>query len=31
MDSEQFYKSVLNFLDDPGEKDEIADLLKWWN
>ncbi|KAF8226158.1 hypothetical protein L208DRAFT_1303342, partial [Tricholoma matsutake] len=31
MDSEQFYKSVLGFLDDPEEKDEVDDLLNWWN
>ncbi|KAF8226633.1 hypothetical protein L208DRAFT_1300992, partial [Tricholoma matsutake] len=30
-DSEQFYKSVLDFLDDPEEKDEVDDLLNWWN
>ena len=30
-DSERFYKSVLDFLDDLEEKDEVADLLNWWN
>jgi hypothetical protein len=30
MDSEQFYKSVLDFLDDPEERDEVHDLLNWW-
>ncbi|KAF8232269.1 hypothetical protein L208DRAFT_1563529 [Tricholoma matsutake] len=31
MDSEQFYESVLDFLDDPEEKDKVDDLLNWWN
>ncbi|KAF8221164.1 hypothetical protein L208DRAFT_1329803, partial [Tricholoma matsutake] len=31
MDSKQFYESVLDFLDDPEEKDEVDDLLNWWN
>jgi hypothetical protein len=30
-DSERFYESVLDFLDDPEEKDEVTDLLNWWN
>ena len=30
-DSERFYVSVLDFLDDPEEKDEVDDLLNWWN
>ena len=30
-DSEQFYESVLDFLDDPKEKEEVGDLLNWWN
>ncbi|KAM6493058.1 hypothetical protein JOM56_011192, partial [Amanita muscaria] len=30
-DSERFYESVLDFLNDPEEKDEVADLLNWWN
>ena len=30
-DSEQFYKSVLEFLDDPDEKDNVDELLDWWN
>ena len=30
-DSERFYVSVLEFLDDPEEKDEVDDLLNWWN
>jgi hypothetical protein len=31
MDSERFYESVLDFLNDLGEEDEVADLLNWWN
>ena len=31
MDSEQFYESVLDFLDDLEEKGEVDDLLNWWN
>jgi hypothetical protein len=31
MDSERFYESVLDFLNDLDEKDEVADLLNWWN
>jgi len=30
-DSERFYDTVLEFLDDPDEKDEVNDLLLWWN
>jgi hypothetical protein len=30
-DSERFYDTVLEFLDDPEEKDEVDDLLSWWN
>jgi hypothetical protein len=30
-DSERFYESVLDFLDHPEEKDDIRDLLNWWN
>jgi len=30
-DSERFYVSVLEFLDDPEEKAEVDDLLNWWN
>ena len=29
-DSKRFYKSVLDFLDNP-EKEEVGDLLNWWN
>ena len=31
MDSENFYVSVLEFLDDPEEKAEVDELLNWWN
>jgi len=31
IDSEQFYESVLDFLDDPEEKEEVDDLINWWN
>jgi hypothetical protein len=31
MDSERFYKSILDFLDDPEEKDKVGDLLNWWS
>ena len=30
-DSERFYESVLDFLDDQQEKDEVDHLLNWWN
>jgi hypothetical protein len=30
-DSERFYESVSDFLDDPEEKGEVNDLLSWWN
>jgi hypothetical protein len=30
-DSELFYETVLQFLDDPEEKDEVDELLNWWN
>ena len=30
-DSKRFYVSVLEFLDNPEEKDEVDDLLNWWN
>ena len=29
--SERFYESVLDFLNDPDEEDEVGDLLNWWN
>jgi hypothetical protein len=31
MDLKQFYESVLDFLNDLDKKDEVADLLNWWN
>jgi len=30
-DSEQFYNSVLEYLEDPDEKLEVEELLVWWN
>jgi hypothetical protein len=30
-DSKRLYECVLDFLDDPEEKDEVGDLLNWWN
>jgi len=30
-DSERFYESILDFLDDPEEKEEVDDLINWWN
>jgi hypothetical protein len=30
-DSERFYGTVLEFLDDPEEKEEVSNLLMWWN
>lgn len=30
-DSERFYNSVLELLDDPEEKEEIDQLITWWN
>lgn len=30
-DSERFYNSVLELLEDPDEKQEVAELLTWWN
>ncbi|KIJ58976.1 hypothetical protein HYDPIDRAFT_44219 [Hydnomerulius pinastri MD-312] len=29
--SEHFYNSILELLDDPEEKDEVDQLLIWWN
>jgi hypothetical protein len=31
MDSEQFYNSILEVLDDAKEKQEVEALLSWWN
>ena len=30
-DSEQFYNSILELLEDPDEKDEVDQLMGWWN
>jgi hypothetical protein len=30
-DSERFYNSILELFDDDEEKDEVNDVLGWWN
>ncbi|KAG1895078.1 uncharacterized protein F5891DRAFT_1194588 [Suillus fuscotomentosus] len=30
MDSENFYHSILDLLEDPDENEEVADLMTWW-
>jgi len=30
-DSERFYSSVLDLLEDPEEIEEVEDLLQWWD
>ncbi|KAG0703964.1 hypothetical protein DFH29DRAFT_802625, partial [Suillus ampliporus] len=30
MDSNNFYHSILDLLEDPDENDEVADLMLWW-
>ena len=30
-DSECFYTSIIDLLDDPDEKDKVKQLLMWWN
>ena len=30
-DSERFYNSILELLDDPEEKGEVDQLMAWWN
>ena len=30
-DLERFYNSVLELLEDPDEKDEVDQLMGWWN
>lgn len=30
-DSERFYNSILELLEDPKERQEVDDLLTWWN
>ena len=31
MDSERFYNSILELLEDPDEKDEVDQKIGWWN
>jgi hypothetical protein len=30
-DSERFYNSILDIFEDPDEKQEVDDLVVWWN
>ena len=30
-DSKHFYNSILELLEDPEEKDEVNQLMTWWN
>jgi hypothetical protein len=30
-DSERFYSTVLDLFDDDEEREEVKDLLTWWN
>ena len=30
-DSERFYKSIVDWLESPSEKEEVDALMKWWN
>lgn len=30
-DSERFYHSVLDLLEDPAEEKEVVNLLAWWD
>lgn len=30
-DSERFYSSITELLDDPAESDEVDQLMTWWN
>jgi hypothetical protein len=30
-DSERFFNTVLDLLEDEEERDEVNDLLTWWN
>jgi hypothetical protein len=30
-DSETFYSSILELLEDPDERSEVTELLMWWN
>jgi hypothetical protein len=29
-DSENFYHSILDLLEDPDESQEVVDLMTWW-
>ncbi|KAI0315397.1 hypothetical protein OF83DRAFT_1062214 [Amylostereum chailletii] len=31
VDSETFYRTILDLLEDPEEKEEVDTLLAWWN
>ncbi|KAI6012333.1 hypothetical protein EDC04DRAFT_2579831 [Pisolithus marmoratus] len=31
IDSEWFYNSILELLEDPNETDEVDQLMGWWN
>ncbi|KIJ10331.1 hypothetical protein PAXINDRAFT_86236, partial [Paxillus involutus ATCC 200175] len=30
-DSERFYNDILELLEDPNERDEVEQLMVWWN
>jgi len=30
-DSERFYNSILDLFEDADEKEEVNDLIMWWN
>lgn len=30
-DSERFYTTILDLLEDPDEANEVEDLLRWWD
>lgn len=30
-DSERFYKTINDFLMMPSEKEEVDELIQWWN
>ena len=30
-DSEHFYNSIVELLDDPEEREEVDQLMAWWN
>jgi anti-sigma-K factor RskA len=31
MDSERFYNTIIELLNDPEEKEEVNQLILWWN